>query len=49
MELRRADQERRQSLWRWLLVVALALFAAETVVSNWVSRRRAGAVGAVPG
>ena len=49
MELRRADQERRQSLWRWLLVVALALFAAETVVSNWVSRRSAGAVGAVPG
>lgn len=33
-ELRRADQERRQSLWRWLLFAALALLAAETVLSN---------------
>ena len=33
-ELRRADRERRQSLWRWLLLGALALFVAETVLSN---------------
>jgi hypothetical protein len=39
VELQRADQERRQSLWRWLLLAALALFIGETVLSNWVSRR----------
>ena len=38
VELQREDQERRQSLWRWLLIAALALFAVETVLSNWVSR-----------
>ena len=38
-ELRREDQERRQSLWRWILVGALALLIMETIASNWVSRR----------
>jgi hypothetical protein len=33
-ELTPADQERRLSLWRYLLVAALALFALETVLSN---------------
>ncbi len=37
-ELRRADRERRQSFWRWLLLAAFALLAAETVLSNRVSR-----------
>ncbi len=46
-ELRNEDQERRQSLWQWLLAAALSLFVVETVVSNWVSRRSAGA-GSVP-
>jgi hypothetical protein len=41
--LQREDQERRQSLWRWLLLAALALFVAETALSNWVSRPGAGA------
>ena len=49
VELQREDQERRQSLWRWLLVAALALFILETVISNWVSRRTTGAAGAVAG
>lgn len=49
MELRREDQERRQSFWRWLLVVALGLLITETVISNWLSRRRAGAAGGVAG
>ncbi len=49
MELRREDQERRQSFWRWLLVVALGLFVLETVVSNWLSRKRGGAAGGVAG
>ncbi|MGE0160242.1 MAG: BatA domain-containing protein [Gemmatimonadales bacterium] len=40
--LQREDQERRQSLWRWLLLAALGLFIAETILSNWVSRRAAG-------
>ncbi|GMV05758.1 MAG: hypothetical protein AMXMBFR53_20350 [Gemmatimonadota bacterium] len=40
-ELRREDQERRQSLWRWLLLAALGLFALETGLSNWLSRRGA--------
>jgi len=38
-DLRREDQERRQSLWRWILVAAFALFVAETLLSNWASRR----------
>ncbi len=47
--LQREDQERRQSLWRWLLLGALALFIAETALSNWVSRSGAGAREAVAG
>ena len=47
--LQREDQERRQALWRWLLIIALALFVAETAISNWVSRRSAGAPGVVTG
>lgn len=49
VELQREDQERRQSLWRWLLAAALALFTLETVISNWVSRRATGAAGALVG
>jgi len=48
-ELQRADQERRQSLWRWLLIGALALLIGETVLSNWVSRTRVGAHGVAAG
>ena len=40
--LRRRDQERRQSLWRWILLAALTLLAVETLASNWLSRRRGG-------
>jgi hypothetical protein len=47
--LQREDQERRQGLWRWLLLAALGLFIAETALSNWVSRTSAGAPGAVTG
>lgn len=49
VELRREDQERRQSWWRWLLVGALGLLIAETAISNWVSRRSVGAGGALTG
>lgn len=49
VDLRREDQERRQSLWRWLLLAAMVLFIAETVISNVISRRRAGAGGRVAG
>jgi hypothetical protein len=49
VELQREDQERRQSLWRLLLAAALALFIAETAISNWVSRRSVGALGAAAG
>lgn len=48
-ELQREDMERRQQVWRWLLLAALALFAIETVVSNWVSRRPVGAPGIAAG
>jgi hypothetical protein len=34
LELQRADIERRQSLWRLLLVVVLGLLAMETVMAN---------------
>jgi len=30
----RAEMERRQGIWRWLLVAALLLFVAETVAAN---------------
>ena len=36
--LRLEDQERRQSLWRFLLLMAFVLLAVETVVSNRISR-----------
>jgi hypothetical protein len=36
--LRLEDQERRQSLWRFLLVMAFVLLAVETFVSNRLSR-----------
>ncbi len=49
VDLRREDQERRQALWRWLLLGALALFVLETAISNWVSRRATGAPGVATG
>jgi len=36
--LRLEDQERRQSLWRFLLLVALVLLGLETLISNRMSR-----------
>ena len=36
--LRLEDQERRQSIWRFLLLAALMLLVVETVVSNRISR-----------
>jgi hypothetical protein len=44
LELRRADQERRQSLWRYFLAGALVLLVLETVISNrlGVRARREG-------
>jgi hypothetical protein len=47
--LQQEDQERRQSIWRWLLIAALGLFATETALSNWISRRGAGAPGVATG
>lgn len=41
-ELRREDRERRQSLWRYLLLAAFGLFVLETGLSNWMSRRPGG-------
>ncbi len=35
--LRRADQERRQSWWRWLLLGAFGILIIETVLSNRLS------------
>jgi hypothetical protein len=47
--LQREDQERRQGIWRWLLLAALGLFVVETALSNWVSRKGTGAPGVVTG
>jgi hypothetical protein len=38
--LRMEDQERRQSVWRLLLLAAFFILVVETLVSNRVSRRR---------
>jgi hypothetical protein len=43
--LQREDQERRQSLWRFILVAAFALLVLETVLSNWASRKGSGTPG----
>jgi hypothetical protein len=48
-ELARVEQERRQSLWRWLLLAGFLLLLAETGVSNWLSRRRARTPGVATG
>ena len=47
--LQREDQERRQSLWRLILVAAFALLVLETVLSNWASRKRSGTPGMATG
>ncbi|HSG49677.1 MAG TPA: BatA domain-containing protein [Longimicrobiales bacterium] len=39
LRLRREDQERRQSLWRYLLVGALGLLVLESIIANRLSRR----------
>ena len=47
-DMRMQDLERRQSLWRWILIAAFSLFVTETLLSNWVSRK-AGAGGVAAG
>ncbi len=37
-EMQARNQERRQSLWRFLMVAALVLLLTETAISNWISR-----------
>jgi hypothetical protein len=37
-EIQARNQERRQSLWRLLMVAALVLLLMETAISNWISR-----------
>jgi hypothetical protein len=38
VEMQARNQERRQSLWRLLMVAALVLLLIETGISNWISR-----------
>jgi hypothetical protein len=38
-EMTREESERRQSLWWYLLMAGLLLLAAETVISNQLSRK----------
>ena len=38
VEMQERNQERRQSLWRLLMVAALVLLLMETAISNWISR-----------
>jgi len=47
--LRREDLEKRQSVWRYLLYAAFGLLLLDTLLSNWVSRRRRGTQGRVTG
>jgi hypothetical protein len=47
--LARVEQERRQSLWRYLLVAGFLLLLAETGVSNWLSRRTSRTPGMTTG
>jgi hypothetical protein len=41
VELRQAEQEARQGLWRWLLLSAFLVLVVETVISNHLSRSTA--------
>ena len=41
VERQERNQERRQSLWRLLMVAALVLLLIETGISNWISRATA--------
>ena len=41
VEMQARNQERRQSLWRLLMVAALVLLLIETGISNWISRATA--------
>ncbi|RMH14352.1 MAG: VWA domain-containing protein [Gemmatimonadetes bacterium] len=43
--IRPEDRERRQGLWRYLLLAALALLVTETALSNWMSRRAEATIG----
>ena len=47
--LARQDLERRQSLWRYLLLAGFVLLLAETGVSNWLSGRRSRTPGMAVG
>ena len=47
--MQREDQERRQSLWRFILVAAFSLLLLETALSNWASRRASGTPGIATG
>jgi len=47
--LAREDLERRQSLWRYLLLAGFLLLLAETGASNWLSRRRSRTPGTAIG
>ena len=38
VEMQARNLERRQSLWRLLMVAALVLLLVETGISNWISR-----------
>ena len=49
LDLRREDMERRQSVWRYLLMAAFALFVLETAISNWISRKGRGTPGFAAG
>jgi hypothetical protein len=42
--LHNAELEARQKLWRWLIVVALALLLVETWLAGWITRRTAAPV-----
>jgi len=44
----REEHEERQAFWRYLLAAALALLAAETLLSNRPSAAKRVAVGALP-
>jgi hypothetical protein len=38
-EMQRAELEKRQKLWRWLLAAALGITLVEIILSGWLARR----------
>ena len=45
-QMRDVELESRQKIWKWLVVMAIVLLIAETLLAGWLSRPSDQALGA---